>query len=151
MNIELNRDQLRKLLECVHIGSHVLIDNKSARKESVSDEEDLERVIYSQALGHDMDDEIGVDIDAPVLTDAFAKRVHKELDEYQEAIFWNMLAEELGERDMEASYRPDDLEAMSDTDYDEALNTFAGYYDQEFDAHGLDHLAVEHPLTVTEK
>jgi hypothetical protein len=85
-----------------------------------------------------------------MLADAFTEEVHKELDEYENDAFWSIMAEEMGERDMRRAYREAEMEAMSDPEYQEALDEFTSFYGDEFNVHGVEHMSIDHPLTVTE-
>jgi hypothetical protein len=57
-----------------------------------------------------------------------------------------MLADELAERDLSFVKTENEINALTDAEYDDIIDSQARRYEAEFAEHGVDHLTLAHPL-----
>ena len=134
MNLELTPKQFRRLLDMVYIGNWIL--NSTRGDDRFSDYDEVESLLFAQAaqagmgiLAEEYEGEI-------VPSRAFAEGgIHEAIMEYENNIFFDILAEDLARRDMEE-------ENVDQDDYNELMNRMEAYI-EEFEAHGTDHISVE--------
>jgi hypothetical protein len=134
MQIELSKKEFRRLLDMVYIGNWIL--NSCRENDRFQDYDDLEEKLFSLCPQQGM----------PALAEpweghiypsrAFAEGgIHEAIADYEDAVFYDILAEELARRDM-------DNDAVSQEDMDE-LNARMNDYMDEFEKNGVDRLTVE--------
>ena len=134
MNIELSEKEFRRLLDLVYIGDWIL---NSARGEDRF--EDYDQVLEKLFA---LCGQVGMD----TLMDSWQGRVfpskayreggiHEAIADYEDAVFFDILAEELARRDMEG-------EGIAADDETELADRMEEYY-QEFEQHGIDNLTVD--------
>ena len=134
MNLELTPKQFRRLLDMAYIGNWVL--NSTRGDDRFTDYDEVESLLFGKAaeegmgvLAEEYEGEI-------VPSKAFAEGgIHEAIIDYENNVFFDILAEDLARRDMEE-------ENVDQDDYDELMNRMETYM-QEFEAHGTDHLSVE--------
>ncbi|MDO4749561.1 MAG: hypothetical protein Q4A39_01835 [Eubacteriales bacterium] len=134
MNIELTEKEFRRLLDMVYIGNWIL--NSVRENDRFEDYDLLEEKLFSLCPAHGMK--------------ALAQRwrghiypsrayeeggIHEAIADYEDAIFFDILAEELARRDME-------FDQVSPDDQDELTRRFDEYI-TEFEKNGLNNLKVE--------
>ncbi len=134
MNLELTPKQFRRLLDMAYIGNWVL--NSTRGDDRFTDYDEVESLLFGKAA------EVGMGVLAEeyegeiVPSKAFAEGgIHEAIMDYENNVFFDILAEDLARRDMEE-------ENVDQDDYDELMNRMETYM-QEFEAHGTDHLSVE--------
>ena len=134
MTIELSEKEFRRLLDLVYIGDWIL---NSARGEDRFEDYDL---LLEKLFG--LCPRVGMD----ALVDSWQGRVfpskayreggiHEAIADYEDAVFFDILAEELARRDMEGE--------GVDMNNEAELNERMEEYYQEFEQHGIDNLTVE--------
>lgn len=134
MNIELSEKEFRRLLDLVYIGDWIL---NSARGEDRF--EDYDRVLEKLFA---LCPKAGMS----VLQEKWQGRaypsrayveggIHEAIADYEDAVFFDILAEELARRDMEG-------EGADLNDENELVDRMEEYY-QEFEQHGIDNLTVD--------
>ncbi len=133
MNIELTTKQFRRLLDMVYIGKWVL--NSIRGGDRIPDFDELESYLFSLCKAHGMDalcEEVcGVSVPSRAFSDG---GIHEAIMDYEDATFFEILAEELAHRDLYDSGAPlDPAELAARTDA----------YLAEFEKNGLSNLAVE--------
>ena len=129
MRIDLTAKEFRRLLDLVYIGNWVL--NSTRGDDRFQDYDDLESKIFalSPALS-----ELWNGIVVP--SRAYAEGgIHEAIACYEDAVFYEILAEELSRRDM--NY-PD----ITQENYDEIIGRMERYMD-EFRLSGVDRLTLE--------
>ena len=134
MNLELTPKQFRRLLDMAYIGNWVL--NSTRGDDRFADYDEVESLLFAQAaalgmgvLAEEYEGEI-------VPSRAFADGgIHEAIIEYENNVFFDILAEDLARRDMEE-------ENVDQNDYNELMNRMEAYI-AEFEAHGTDHISVE--------
>ena len=136
MKIEMSEKQFRRLLDMVYIGNWVLNSARGSDRIRVYDQ--VESLLFSQCLLHDMPDLVDVVRGVAVPSRAFNEGgIHEAIIAYEDTVFYEILAEELARRDMELEgLTAETPEGMVD------LNRRIDEYLDEFELHGTDHITV---------
>jgi hypothetical protein len=122
MNIELTEKEFRRLLDMVYVGNWVL--NSIRDDDRFEDYDELEEKIFSLCLQHGMRS----------LVQRWRGRIYPSRA-YEDAVFFDILAEELARRDMDSEHlSPDDVEE---------LNTRMEEYISEFEKNGIENIKVD--------
>jgi hypothetical protein len=137
MNLELTREQFITLLESVHLASHVRGDQ---------DTDELEDILLKCGIKAGLDGLIMEEKGRFALNNLILRALHEEMDEYDEENFQMMLADELAERDLSFVKTENEINALTDAEYDDIIDSQARRYEAEFAEHGVDHLTLAHPL-----
>lgn len=134
MKIELTKKEFRRLLDMVYIGNWVL--NSTRGDDRFEDYDNVESKLFSLCREHGMDPLVqkwnGVDIPSRQFSDG---GIHEAIMDYEDTVFFEILAEELARRDMD--YRP-----VSRENYDELVARMDEYI-AEFEAHGTDNILID--------
>ena len=136
MNLELTPKQFRRLLDMAYIGNWVL--NSTRGDDRFADYDEVESLLFGKAaeegmgiLAEEYEGEI-------VPSKAFAEGgIHEAIMDYENNVFFDILAEDLARRDMEE-------ENVDQNDTNELMSRMEEYM-QEFEAHGTDHISLETP------
>ncbi len=137
MEIKMSEKQFRRLLDLVFIGNWVLNAARGSDRIRVYDQ--VESLLFSQCLLHDMPDLVDVVRGVAVPSRAFNEGgIHEAIMAYEDTVFYEILAEELARRDMEN----EGLDAESPAGMVDLNRRIDAYLD-EFEAHGTDHITVE--------
>ncbi len=134
MTIELSEKEYRRLLDMVYIGDWIL--NSARGEDRFEDYDKLLEKLFS------LSPQVGMD----ALTDYWQGHffpskayreggIHEAIADYEDAVFFDILAEELARRDMEG-------EGADVNDESELAGRMEEYY-QEFELHGIDNLTVD--------
>ena len=133
MNIELTRKEFRRLLDMVYIGNWIL--NSTRGNDRFQDYDDLESKLFSLCRTCGMDRLVenceGEELPSREFSDG---GIHEAIMDYEDTVFFEILAEELARRDMEYS-------AISEDNYDELVARMDEYI-AEFEAHGTDNILI---------
>ena len=134
MNIELTKKEFRRLLDMVYIGNWVL--NSTRGNDRFEDYDKLESKLFGLCR------EVGMDrlaekwegelVPSKEFTDG---GIHEAIMDYEDTVFFEILAEELARRDMD--YQP-----VSKENYDELVARMDEYI-AEFEAHGTDNILID--------
>ena len=132
MNIEMTDREFRRLLDLVYIGNWII--NSARGDDRIEDYDRLESKLFGECSRHGMNSLFEIMDGIVVPSAAFEQGgIHEAIMDYEDAIFFDMLAEELAARDMEA--------AGLDPDGDpEELHQRIEDYLDEFDANGLENI-----------
>ena len=134
MQIELTQKEFRRLLDMVYIGNWVL--NSTRGGDRFRDYDLVESKIFSYCRQHGMQALMDHWNGEVVPSRAFAEGgIHEAIMDYEDAIFFDILAEELARRDM-------DYEPISPQNYDELVSRMDEYM-EEFERNGTDRLQLE--------
>ncbi len=134
MEIELTRKQLRRLLDMVYIGNWIL--NSTRGEDRFKDYDEVESMLFARAAQEGMPTLSEVYEGEVIPSRAFAEGgIHEAIMEYENNVFFEILAEDLARRDM------DDV-PIDDSNCDE-LNRRIDAYIDEFEAHGTDNITVD--------
>jgi len=134
MQIELTTKEFRRLLDMVYIGNWIL--NSCRENDRFEDYDNLEEKLFAlcpqqgmRALCQSWRGHI-------YPSRAFEEGgIHEAIADYEDAIFFDILAEELARRDM-------DFEQVNPEDINELTARMEEYF-SEFEKHGIDNLKVE--------
>ena len=137
MNLDLSREQFITLLEAVHLASHV---------RSAFETDELEDFLLKCGMDAGLDGIVMEDKDGLMLNNLILRALHEDLMEYDEETFQVTLADELAARDLEFVKSQEEIDAMSEDEYDDVIDSQARRYEMEFAEHGVDHLTLVHPL-----
>jgi hypothetical protein len=133
MQLELTRKQYRRLLDMVYIGNWIL--NSTRGTDRFADYDDLETKLFGLCRTTGMDTLVdkweGIDVPSRAFADG---GIHEAIMDYEDTVFFEILAEELARRDMD--YQP-----VSRENYNE-LVTRMDEYIAEFEANGTDNLVL---------
>lgn len=134
MKLELTNKQFRRLLDMVYIGNWVL--NSTRGEDRFRDYDEVESLLFARAAMEGMPTLAEVYQGEVIPSRAFAEGgIHEAIVDYENNIFFDILAEELARRDM------DDV-PIDESNYDELVSRMDAYID-EFEAHGMDNITVD--------
>ena len=134
MQIELSKKEFRRLLDLVYIGNWIL--NSARGDDRIADYDDLESKLFSLCRNTPMSSLVELWNGIPVPSQAFAEGgIHEAIADYEDTVFFDILAEELARRDME--YAP-----VTSENYDELVSRMEDYI-TEFEAHGAENISVD--------
>lgn len=134
MNIELTDKEFRRLLDLVYIGNWIL--NSTRGEDRFEDYDLLQEKFFALCAQNGM----------PALVESYMGHyfpskayeeggIHEAIADYEEAVFFDILAEELARRDMlEENLNQDDLKELAARMDD---------YMDEFERNGIDNLIIE--------
>ena len=134
MKLELTTKQFRRLLDMAYIGNWIL--NSTRGDDRFKDYDDVESLLFAKAreegmgvLAEDWQGEV-------VPSRAFAEGgIHEAIMEYENNVFFDILAEDLARRDMEDA-------SIDQNNYEELSSRFDAYI-AEFEQHGSDNILVD--------
>ena len=134
MKLELTTKQFRRLLDMAYVGNWIL--NSTRGDDRFKDYDDVESLLFAKAreegmgvLAEDWQGEV-------VPSRAFAEGgIHEAIMEYENNVFFDILAEDLARRDME--------DASIDQNNYEELSSRIDAYIAEFEQHGTDNILVD--------
>ena len=134
MKLELTTKQFRRLLDMAYIGNWIL--NSTRGDDRFKDYDEVESLLFAKAreegmgvLAEDWQGEV-------VPSRAFAEGgIHEAIMEYENNVFFDILAEDLARRDME--------DASIDQNNYEELSSRIDAYIAEFEEHGTDNNLVD--------
>ena len=134
MELHLTQKQFRRLLDLVYIGNWVL--NSTRGDDRIRDYDSVESHIFSYCLDHGMASLVELYDGEGIPSRAFAGGgIHEAIMAYEDIAFFEILAEELALRDLDA-------EKATEENYDEVMDRMEQYMG-EFEAHGTDHISVD--------
>ena len=134
MKLELTDRQFRLLLDMAYIGNWVL--NSTRGEDRIVEYDDVESRLFFECVRNGMDSLAEFRDGTVQPSRAFASGgIHEAIMDYEDAVFYDILAEELARRDMQAEgVSQDDMAAL-----EERMNE----YTEEFERNGMDHLSVD--------
>ena len=134
MELQLTEKQFRRLLDLVYIGNWVL--NSARGEDRIRDYDVVESQVFSHCLDHGMAALVELYNGEIIPSRAFAEGgIHEAIMAYEDVAFFEILAEELALRDLDA-------ERATAENYDEVMDRMEQYMG-EFEAHGTDHISVD--------
>ena len=134
MNLELTQKQYRRLLDMVYIGNWIL--NSTRGDQRFADYDEVESLLFGKAA------QLGMPTLAEryqgelVPSRAFVEGgIHEAIAEYENNVFFDILAEDLARRDMEDA-------PIDESNYAELTSRIDAYI-AEFEEHGSDNILVD--------
>ncbi len=135
MELDLTRKQFRRLLDLVYIGNWIL--NSTRGEDRFKDYDEVESLLFGRAALEGMPTLAEVYEGEIIPSRAFAEGgIHEAIMEYENNVFFQILAEDLARRDM------NDV-PIDENNYDEFAQRIDNYID-EFEAHGTDNITVDY-------
>lgn len=134
MQIELSKKEFRRLLDLVYIGNWIL--NSARGDDRIRDYDEVESKIFSRC--HDIGADSLYEIeDGEVVPSRLFQDggIHEAIMDYEDTVFFEILAEELARRDMA-------FEPITRENYDELAGRIEDYI-EEFEENGVEHITVE--------
>ena len=133
MKLELTKKQYRRLLDLAYIGNWIL--NSTRGEDRIRDYDEVESLLFGKAADEGMGVVAEVYNGEVIPSRAFAEGgIHEAIMDYEDTVFYEILAEELARRDMD--YQP-----VSKENYDELVSRMDDYI-AEFEAHGTDNILI---------
>jgi len=134
MNIELSNKQFRRLLDMVYIGNWIL--NSTRGDQRFKDYDDVESLLFARAALEGMPALAELYQGEIVPSKAFVEGgIHEAIAEYENNVFFDILAEDLARRDMNDA--PIDETNMAE------LTSRMEVYISEFEKNGTDNITVD--------
>ena len=134
MNIDFSPKEFRRLLDMVYIGNWVL--NSARGDDRFTDYDNLQEKLFRCCANLGMKDLYTTWYGHYFPSKAFEEGgIHEAIADYEDAVFFDILAEELARRDM-------DLDNTDPEDMNELNSRMDKYFD-EFEQHGIDNLTIE--------
>lgn len=134
MKLELTTKEFRRLLDMVYIGNWVL--NSTRGEDRFTDYDKVESKLFDHARKNGMptlaEDYQGEVVPSKAFSDG---GIHEAIADYENNVFFEILAEDLARRDME------DLN-IDENNIDELANRIEAYI-SEFEKHGTDNVLVD--------
>jgi len=133
MELELTNKQFRRLLDMVYIGNWIL--NSTRGDDRFEDYDHVESKLFALCKNTPMDSLVEDYQGKPVPSQAFNDGgIHEAIVNYEDCVFFDVLAEELARRDM-------GYPEINSGNYDELVSRMEDYID-EFASHGTDNIVV---------
>lgn len=133
MNIELTTKEFRRLLDLVFIGNWVL--NSTRGDDRFEDYDNVESKLFALCKGTPMESLVEDYNGKPIPSQAFNDGgIHEAIVNYEDIIFYDVLAEELARRDM-------GYPEITTRNYDELVERMEDYID-EFERNGTDNIII---------
>jgi hypothetical protein len=134
MTLELNKKQLRRLLDMVYIGNWIL--NSTRGDQRFTDYDEVESLVFGKAAAEGMPTLAELYQGEIVPSRAFVEGgIHEAIAEYENSVFFDILAEDLARRDMDDA-------PIDETNYAELASRIDAYI-SEFEQHGTDNILVD--------
>ena len=134
MKIELTNKQFRRLLDMVYIGNWIL--NSTRGEERFSDYDEVESLLFTRATLEGMPSFAELYEGEVIPSRAFAEGgIHEAIAEYENNVFFDILAEDLARRDMDDA-------PIDESNYAELASRIDAYI-AEFEQHGTDNILVD--------
>ena len=134
MKIDLTEKQFRRLLDLVYVGNWVM--NSTRGDDRIREYDDVESTVFANCLSHGMVPLVEAYQGELIPSRAFAEGgIHEAIADYEDAVFFDILAEELARRDLGClDGEPADLTE---------LNARMDEYMDEFEKSGVENLVIE--------
>ena len=113
MQLDLTKKQFRRLLDLVYIGNWVL--NSARGPDRLEDYDEVESLLFGKCTEEKMDILCDTRGPVPLPSKAFAEGgIHEAIMDYEDAVFFSILSEELAQRDAaEEGFAGDPKELMT--------------------------------------
>ena len=134
VKIELTEKEFRRLLDMVYIGNWIL--NSTRGEDRFEDYDLVESKIFSLCKKYHMDalyeNRLGTAIPSVAFEDG---GIHEAIADYEDTVFFEILAEELARRDM-------NFEPVTQDNFDELADRVDEYI-EEFETNGIDNISLD--------
>ena len=134
VTMDFSDKEFRRLLDLVYIGNWVL--NSTRGDDRFGDYDHVESKVFAHCAANGMHSLFEI-VDGEVLpSEAFENGgIHEAIMDYEDAVFFEILAEELARRDM-------NFEPISQDNYDELTSRIDDYI-AEFEENGVENISLD--------
>ena len=134
MNIELTKREFRHLLDLVYIGNWIL--NSTRSNDRFEDYDLIQEKLFSLAAESDLS-KLAQNFMGRIFPSAAYEEggIHDAIADYEDAVFFDILAEELARRDMST-------EQLNPEDINELLSRMDNYMN-EFEINGVENISLD--------
>lgn len=145
--MQLSQEQYQTLLRAIQVASSMygvmgdMVDEKYKQHSDALDE--LEGVVLYQAESYGLGHMTEFFNDKVILKEEYFSKYLDDVLEYDEYVFWDLLARRLAERDVHRNYTAEELKNMDDAEWIELVSTAEETYLDEFEQDGLDNLVLQ--------
>ena len=134
MRLDLTETEYRRLLDLVYIGNWIV--NSVREHDRITEYDDLESRIFSYCRKAGMPSLAETFDGVTYPSEAYEEGgIHEAIMDYEDTVFFDILAEELACRDLE-------ITEVTEEKYEELNDRIDDYLD-EFEQYGLDHVIVD--------
>lgn len=134
MELNLSKKQFRRLLDLVYIGNWIL--NSTRGDQRFTDYDEVESLVFAKAALEGMPSLAELYQGEIVPSRAFVEGgIHEAIAEYENNVFFDILAEDLARRDMDDA-------PIDESNYAELASRIDAYI-AEFEEHGTDNILVD--------
>ena len=134
MKIEMTELEFRRLLDMAYIGNWVL--NSTRGSDRFTDYDNVESRVFSYCSKFGMPSLVDYTDGSPAPSTAFENGgIHEAIADYEDSVFFEILAEELARRDM-------DFEPVSPENFGELTSRIDDYI-AEFEKNGIDNISLD--------
>jgi hypothetical protein len=134
LNLELTEKQFRRLLDLTYIGNWIL--NSTRGDQRFRDYDEVESLLFGRAILEGMPSLAELYQGEIVPSQAFVEGgIHEAILEYENNVFFEILAEDLARRDMDDA-------PIDESNYAELASRIDAYI-SEFEEHGTDNILVD--------
>ena len=134
MKIELTDRQYRYLLDLVYIGNWVI--NSTRENDRIKEYDQVESLVFSHCLQNKMNKLVEIYQGELIPSRRFADGgIHEAIEQYEDIIFYEILAEELALRDLNG-------EPLTGENYKELLERIDVYL-SEFNRNGTENISID--------
>ena len=134
MEIQLSLKQFRRLLDLVYTGNWIM--NSTRGDDRIAEFDEVESLLFAKCAETGMEKLVETRGVMPLPSRAFAEGgIHEAIMDYEDTVFFEILAEELARRDIIA-------EGGNEEDTEE-INKRIGAYIAEFELNGTDNISLD--------
>ena len=134
VHVDFTDKEFRRLLDMVYIGNWIL--NSLRGDDRFEDYDNVESKLFGLCAKNGMDKLFTVHNGTALPSRAFEEGgIHEAIMDYEDAIFFEILAEELARRDM-------DFTPVNNENYEELVDRMEEYM-EEFENHGVDNVTID--------
>ena len=134
VTIDFSEKEFRRLLDMVYIGNWIL--NSIRGSDRFTDYDHVESKVFAHCAKCDMHSLYEIEDGEVLPSTAFEHGgIHEAIMEYEDTVFFEILAEEFARKDM-------DFAPIGPENFDELTERIDEYI-AEFEVHGMDHVSIE--------
>ena len=135
MEIKMTELQFRRLLDMAYIGNWIL--NELRGLDRFADYDEVESLLFSHCSSCDMPTLVDTSSGFAQPSEAYINGgIHEAIAEYEDSVFFEILAEELARRDL-------DFDPEVTEDYSIELSDRIDEYIKEFEQNGIDNISLD--------
>lgn len=134
VNLELTNKEFRRLLDMAYIGNWIL--NSTRGQDRIPDYDMVEDKLFEKCREEGLTELYEMENGVAMASQAYQEGgIHEAIMDYEDTVFFEILAEELARRDMA-------FEPITSANYDELAGRINDYI-AEFEENGVEHITLE--------